>query len=69
MGGYKKCPQADLNRCSHLERVVTWTGLVDGGIKNSEPGANRTRDARLKRPVLYLLSYRLASNTLIFTVD
>lgn len=31
------------------------------GHKNSEPGADRTRDARLKRPVLYHLSYRLAS--------
>ena len=44
-----------------------------GGRKKHEPSGDRTHDTRLKRPVLYQLSYRLVRGilymVLLFKVD
>ncbi len=44
-------PQPDLNRCCRRERPMSWTWLDDGDP--SGPCANRTRDQRIKSPLLY----------------
>jgi hypothetical protein len=52
-------PQGDSNPCRRRERPVSWTWLDDGDIKslcdfiNGGPCESRTRDQRIKSPLLY----------------
>ncbi len=60
-------PQGDSNPRRRRERAVSWARLDDRDlcIKNGEPGGDRTHDHLIKSQMLYQLSYRLTTRSVI----